>query len=93
MLTSPRSRAASAPPSKMLADLETLLKERVAIYLCLEEKGAVFSVKSPEMVAFGRSIIQGWSGLPAARRAQKVAEWIEEAARYARNPRIRWKPA
>jgi hypothetical protein len=60
--------------------------------MCLEEKGAVFSVKSPEMVAFGKAVIGNWARLTPLGRAEKVVQWIREAAQYSRQPRIRWAP-
>jgi hypothetical protein len=77
----------------LIKDLEALLSGDAAIYMCLEEKGAVLSMKSPEMVAFGQALLGDWKRLSPENRAVKVAEWIHEAARYSRRPRIRWRPA
>lgn len=60
-----------------------------AIYMCLEKEGAVLSMKSPEMVAFGQALLRDWKRLSPENRALKVAQWIHEAAQYRRNPRIR----
>ena len=79
-------------PSSFLRDLSTLLADDLALYLSLEEKGAVFSVKSQEVQAFGESLLSRWSTLTPAERARKVVDWIHEAARYSRSPRIRWAP-
>jgi hypothetical protein len=86
----PSASAAQRP--EILADLEALLAGDAAIYMCLESKGAVLSMKSPEMVAFGKAILCDWRRLSPENRAVKVVEWIREAAHYRRNPRIRWAP-
>jgi len=79
-------------PSRLLADLATLLSDDLAMYMCLEGKGAIFSVKSPEVLAFGEAVLSPWRDLTPAQRAAKVVQWIHEAARYSRKPRIRWSP-
>jgi len=87
-----KASASAVRRPEILEDLEALLSGDAAIYMCLEEKGAVLSMKSPEMVAFGRAILCEWKSLSPENRALKVAQWIHEAARYRRNPRIRWAP-
>jgi hypothetical protein len=77
---------------EILEDLEALLSGDAAIYMCLESEGAVLSMKSPEMVAFGQAILRDWKRLSPRVRAVKVAQWIHEAARYRRNPRIPLAP-
>ena len=89
-LRKPSASAAQRP--EILEDLEALLSGDAAIYMCLEEEGAVLSLKSPEMVAFGQAILGDWKRLSPEKRAVKVAQWIHEAARYRRSPRIRWVP-
>lgn len=89
-LRKPSGSAVQCP--EILEDLEALLAGDAAIYMCLESKGAVLSMKSPEMLAFGKAILCDWKGLSPEKRAVKVVEWIHEAARYRRNPRIRWAP-
>jgi hypothetical protein len=89
----PHSAGASAGPfPEVLSDLATLLTDDAAIYICLEPLGAVMSVKSPEMVAFGRSLIADWVRLSPEERARKLVEWIQQAASYCQNPRLRWAP-
>ena len=78
--------------SEFLADLATLLTDELAIYMCLEGKGAVFSVKSNEVLAFGEAVMSRWRRLTPSERAVKVVQWIHDAARYSRKPRIRWSP-
>jgi hypothetical protein len=93
LLTPHRKPSASAVQRpEILEDLEALLSGNAAIYMCLEEKGAVLSMKSPDMVAFGQAILCDWKRLSPENRAVKVVEWIHDAARYRRNPRIRWAP-
>jgi hypothetical protein len=69
------------------------MKGDLALTLSLEPRGAVFAVKSPETVAFGKSLIVDWVRLSPERRALEVAGWIRAAAQYCRNPRIRWMPS
>lgn len=88
----PKTGVSAALPSEFMADLAELLSDDLAIYMCLEGKGAVFSVKSKEVLAFGDAIMGRWRRLTPQQRAQKVVQWIQEAARYSRNPRIRWSP-
>src|SRR6516225_1948678 len=76
-------------PSSFMEDLAQLLSDGKAVYLCLEGKGAVFSVKSEEVFAFGEAIIGRWRSLTPPERAMKVVHWIREAARYSRKPRNR----
>ena len=93
MRTQPHSAGVSAvPPPELLSDLACLLSGNAALYICLEPSGAVLSVKSPEMVAFGKSLIADWGRLSPDERARKVVEWIRQAACYSRSPRIRWAP-
>ena len=93
MHTLPHSAGASAVPlPEFLPDLAILLEGDAAVYICLEPRGAVLSVKSPEMVAFGKSLIAEWARLSPDERARKVIEWIRQAAAYCRSPRIRWAP-
>jgi hypothetical protein len=92
-----RTRAASSGPCagplpEVLSDLAALLSTDAAIYLCLEPRGAVLSVKSPEMVAFGENLISEWVQLTPEEKALRVIEWIGKAASYGRRPRIRWAP-
>jgi hypothetical protein len=82
----------AALPSEFLSDLATLLTDELAIYMCLEGKGAIFSVKSAEVLAFGEAVMASWRRLTPSERAMKVVQWIHEAARYSRKPRIRWSP-
>ena len=94
MPTQPCSVAVSAEPSpEFLSDLAILLSDEAALYICLEPRGAVLSMKSPQMVAFGKSLIADWVRLSPDERARKVVEWIRQAACYCRSPRIRWAPA
>ncbi|HLY10433.1 MAG TPA: hypothetical protein VKW04_14115 [Planctomycetota bacterium] len=79
-------------PSRFLEDLEELLSGDQALYLCLEESGAVFSVKSEEGMAFGTAIQGRWRGLTPSLRARTVVQWIEEAARQCRRPEVPWAP-
>ena len=88
----PRAGGSAARRSRILEDLATLLRDEVALYMCLEGKGAVFSVKSAEMFAFGKATIQNWARITPLGRAERVVQWIQEAAKYCRNPRIRWAP-
>jgi hypothetical protein len=93
--TPPRKLSASAEPRPeipLIRDLEALLTDDAAIYICLESEGAVLSIKSPEMVAFGKAILCDWRRMSPEDRAVKVVQWIHEAARYRRRPRIRWAP-
>lgn len=82
----------AALPSDFLSDLATLLTDELAIYMCLEGKGAVFSVKSHEVLAFGEAVMARWRRLTPSERAVKVVQWIHDAARYSRKPRVRWTP-
>jgi hypothetical protein len=66
-----------------------LLEKDLALYICLEPRGAVFTVKSREMVAYGGTLIAEWARLSPEGRARKVVEWIRSAAAYCRSPRIR----
>ena len=89
----PPSAGASAEPlPEPLSELASLLERDLALYICLEPRGAVFSVKSPEMVAFGETLITEWARLSPEDRARKVVDWIRSAAAYCRSPRIRWMP-
>lgn len=93
MPTQPCSAGVSVVPlPEFLSDLASLLSDNAALYICLEPRGAVLSVKSPEMVAFGKSLIADWGRLSPEERARKVVEWIRQAACYSRSPRIRWAP-
>lgn len=93
MPNQPCSAAVSAVPSpELLSELATLLSDEAALYMCLEPRGAVLSVKSPQMVAFGKSMIADWGKLTPVERAREVVEWIRQAACYSRSPRIRWAP-
>jgi len=88
-----RSAGASAVPSlDLLSDLTTLLEGDQALYICLEYRGAVMTVKSPDMVAFGETLITEWARLSPEDRARKVMEWIRRAAAYCQSPQIRWMP-
>ena len=86
----PTSGDSAALPSEFLEDLATLLTDDLAVYLCLEGKGAIFSVKSSKVLAFGEAVMARWRRLTPSERAVKVIQWIHEAARYSRRPRVRW---
>ncbi len=91
---SPQEVAASDVASgEILRDLAALLTEDQAVYLKLGPEGAVLSVKAAESFAFGEAIDSQWYGMTPEERAQAVLGWIRKAAKYCRNPRIRWVPA
>ena|SRR5579862_188257 len=93
MRTPGRSAGATAePPPELLRDLATLLQGDLALTLSLEPRGAVFAVKSPEVVAFGKALFVEWTKASPEARARQVLEWIGSAAAYCRSPRIRWRP-
>jgi len=91
----PRQAAASTEaPDEILRDLAVVLAQDQAVYLKLGPEGAVMSVKSGEKsFAFGEAIETRWRGMSPEKRAQAVHGWIRKAAKYCRNPRIRWEPA
>jgi hypothetical protein len=80
-------------PSEILRDLATVLAQNQAVYLRLGPEGAVLSVKGAETFAFGEAIDLQWHGMTPEERARAVLKWIRKAAKYCRNPRIRWVPA
>jgi len=87
----PHSAGACAVPlPEPLSELASLLERDLALYICLEPRGAVFSVKSREMVAFGETLIAEWARLSPQDRARQVIDWIRRASAYCQSPRIRW---
>jgi hypothetical protein len=74
-------------------DLATLLGDDQAVYLRLGPEGAVLSVKGRGTFAFGESFGRRWHEMAPQERAEAVLEWIQKAAKYCRNPRMRWIPA
>jgi hypothetical protein len=77
----------------LIKDLATVLAQDQAVYLRLGPEGAVLSVKGAESFAEGIAIGPEWIGMTPEERAQAVLAWIRKAAKYCRNPRIRWVPA
>ncbi len=93
-MSSPRELAGSAgTPSEVIRDLAVVLAGNQAVYLKLGPEGAVLSVKSAETFAFGEAIENRWDGMTPEERAEAVLLWIRKAAKYCRNPRVRWVPA
>jgi hypothetical protein len=85
--------ASAAPLPDVLRDLAVLVGGDLALYLSLEPRGAVMAVKSPEVVAFGKTLSTEWTKASPEARAREVIEWIRSAAAYCRSPRLRWAPS
>ncbi len=82
------SAVPEASPDSLLADLAVILSGDKAAYLRLGPDGAVLSVKSPEIFAFGESVDGNWVRMTPEARAQAVLGCIRRAAAYCRKPRI-----
>ena len=90
----PRQAADSiGTPAEILRDLAAVLVGEQAVYLKLGPEGAVLSVKGAETFATGVAIGPEWHGMTPEERAKAVLGWIRKAAKYCRNPRVRWVPA
>lgn len=76
-------------PSHLLDDLAEILADRKAIYLSLGPRAAVMSVKWPEAFAFGESKFVDWARMTPRKRAEALLDWIQRAAKYCRDPKIR----
>lgn len=93
-MPTPRPAADSVgTPAEVLQDLAAVLTGDQAVYLKLGPEGAVLSVKGAETFAFGEAIELPWRGMTPEERAKAVLGWIRKAAKYCRNPRVRWVPA
>jgi hypothetical protein len=88
----PKPGDSAALPSEFIEDLAQLPSGGLAVYLCLEGKGAAFSMKCKEALAFGEAIMDRWRSLTPPERVVKGAHWIRDAARYNRKPWIWWSP-
>jgi hypothetical protein len=76
-----------------MKDLAAILARDQAVYMKLGPEGAVFTVKAPEAFATGDAIGPEWHRMSPDERARAVLGWIRKAAKYCRNPRIRWVSA
>ena len=76
-------------PSHLLDDLAEILSDRRGVYLSLGPKAAVMSVKWPEAFAFGESMFVAWDRMTPRKRAVALLDWIQRAAEYCRDPKIR----
>lgn len=94
MVSTPRAgRASRRAPEEILKDLAQVLARDQAVYFRLGPEGAVMSVKAPNSFAFGDAEGVRWLKMTPEERALAVAGWIRKAAKYCRNPRVRWVPA
>ena len=93
MHTSRQAADSIEAPAEILRDLAAVLVGDQAVYLKLGPEGAVLSVKGAETFAFGEAIELSWHGMTPEERAKAVLGWIRKAAKYCRNPRVRWVPA
>ena len=75
--------------SQLLRDLAEILADRRGVYLTLGPKAAVMSVKWPEAFAFGESMFAAWDRMTPRKRAEAFLDWIQRAAEYCRDPKIR----
>jgi hypothetical protein len=88
-----RPRRKRLDETPFVRDLARVLSRDQAVYLRLGPEGAVMSVKSAETFAEGEAIGTEWLGMTPEERARAVFGWIRKAAKYSRNPRVRWMPA
>lgn len=87
--TAPASEAPGRSLETLVSDLAQVLASGRALYFSLEPQGAVLSVKSPEVFAFGESFGAKWAQMRPRERAEAVVDWIRRAAKYCRNPKVR----
>lgn len=87
----PAGRGAWGPsPENLLEDLALILGEDRSVYLRLGPEGAVLSVKSPQIFAFGETVDCNWIRMTGEARARAVLGWIERAAAYYRSPKLKF---
>jgi hypothetical protein len=82
--------AAPERSPSLLEDLALLLDGPRALYLRLGPEGAMFTVKSPETLAFGDTVDCRWVRMTSDERAKAVRDWIRKAAAYYRRPKVRY---
>lgn len=87
--TAPALRAPERSLETLISDLAQVLASGRAVYFSLEPQGAVLSVKSPEVFAFGESVGSKWASMRPHARAEAVVDWIRRAAEYCRDPKVR----
>lgn len=74
---------------RLIEDLAEILADRRGVYLTLGPKAAIMSVKWPEAFAFGESMFSTWDRMTPRERAAALLDWIQRAATYCRDPKIR----
>ena len=88
-LVDPAPLAPERSRERLIEDLAEILADRRGVYLTLGPKAAIMSVKWPEAFAFGESMFSAWDRMTPRKRAAALLDWIQRAAQYCRDPKIR----